>query len=71
MGAVFVTGATGTVGSAVVEHLAAAGEPVIAGVRDASDIPRVAAPAQTRLFSFEASPAELDDGAGGLPTASS
>ncbi|MGZ8804934.1 MAG: SDR family oxidoreductase [Microbacterium sp.] len=61
MGAVFVTGATGTVGSAVVEHLAALGEPVIAGVRDRSDGASIAAPAEVREFSFEAAPGELDE----------
>lgn len=59
MGAVFVTGATGTVGSAVVEHLIALGQPVIAGIRDPADAARVPASAEPRRFSFESGPAEL------------
>jgi len=61
MGAVFVTGATGTVGSAVVEHLLRLGQPVIAGIRDPADSARVPSAAVTRAFSFDANPAELDD----------
>ena len=61
MGAVFVTGATGTVGSAVVEHLLRLGQPVIAGVRDPSDSARIPSPAVTRAFSFDGDEAELDD----------
>ncbi|UOE43422.1 SDR family oxidoreductase [Agromyces larvae] len=63
MGAVFVTGATGIVGSAVVEHLLAAGEHVIAGVRQRSDAPSAAigvpAGAEARPFEFGASAADL------------
>ena len=62
MGAVFVTGATGTVGSAVVEHLLRLGQAVIAGIRDQSDSARIPHPAVIRQFSFEADPAQLDDG---------
>ena len=61
MGAVFVTGATGTVGSAVVEHLLRLGQPVIAGVREPSDSARIPSPAVTRAFSFDGDEAELDD----------
>ncbi|TFC81677.1 SDR family oxidoreductase [Cryobacterium cheniae] len=61
MGAVFVTGATGTVGSAVVEHLLRLGQPVIAGIREPSDSGRLPSPAVTRKFSFDTDPAELDD----------
>lgn len=61
MGAVFVTGATGTVGLAVVEHLLRLGQPVIAGIRDPSDSARIPHPAATREFSFDADPGELDD----------
>ena len=65
MGAVFVTGATGTVGSAVVKHLLRLGQPVIAGIRDQSDSARIPHPAVTREFSFDADAdadaAQLDD----------
>lgn len=61
MSAVFVTGATGTVGSAVVDHLLERGQEVIAGLRDIAESSRVPDAATTRAFSFEASRAELDD----------
>lgn len=51
MSGIFVTGATGTVGSAVVAHLLERGEPVVAAVRD-GDAAKVPAGAQTRLFDF-------------------
>lgn len=60
MSAVFVTGATGIVGSAVVEHLLARGEQVIAATRRDTDATQVPAGAATRDFEFGASPAELD-----------
>lgn len=59
MSAVFVTGATGTVGAAVVSHLLNSGEPVVAAVRREADADQVPPGAQTRLFDFGASPAEL------------
>lgn len=49
MGGVFVTG---TVGSAVVEHLLRAGDSVIAGIRDPQDAASVPGAAETRAFSF-------------------
>ena len=59
MNAIFVTGATGTVGSAVVEHLLARGEPVVAAVRGAADAANVPTGAETRRFDFGAPRGEL------------
>ncbi|MDN3494923.1 SDR family oxidoreductase [Planococcus sp. APC 4015] len=56
MCAVFVTGATGTVGSAVVTHLLRRGDRVIAGIRDPRDDARVAPGAEVRDFSFDDTP---------------
>ncbi|MGX1702206.1 SDR family oxidoreductase [Microbacterium sp. NPDC055357] len=50
--AVFVTGATGTVGSAVVEFLLDRGERVVAGVRSEADAADLPAGAQWRIFEF-------------------
>ncbi len=58
--AVFVTGSTGTVGAAVVQHLAASGTPVIAAVRaraDPGDAP--AAGVTPRTFDFGSTGAQL------------
>lgn len=52
MGAVFVTGATGTVGSAVMEHLLAAGQDVVAAVRNEGDAARLPAGARSHAFDF-------------------
>ena len=60
MSAVFVTGATGTVGSAVVEHLLARGQSVIAAIRNPVDVARVPSAADTRVFSFHSGPDELE-----------
>ncbi len=50
-GAVFVTGATGTVGTAVVDHLRRRGVPVVAGVRDPGRS-RLPAGVEARTFDF-------------------
>lgn len=52
MSAIFVTGATGTVGSSVVAELRALGEPVVAGTRRSPDEARLPAGTSTRLFDF-------------------
>lgn len=54
MGAVFVTGSTGTVGSAVVSHLLERGEQVVAAVLDESGAAKLPAGAQPRRFDFAA-----------------
>lgn len=50
--AVFVTGATGSVGSAVVAHLLQRGERVIAAVRTPGDAQRLPEGAEARVFEF-------------------
>ncbi len=52
MSAVFVTGATGTVGSAVMAHLLERGVPAVAAVRDTGDAAKIPDGAQARLFDF-------------------
>ncbi|TDN92288.1 SDR family oxidoreductase [Microbacterium sp. BK668] len=58
---VFVTGSTGTVGSAVVAHLLDAGQGVVAGVRDEGDASTVDPRAQTRPFDFSSSASDLEE----------
>lgn len=62
---VFVTGATGMVGSAAVDHLLARGEQVTAGIRSERDAPAVAAGAATRRFDFADSPAAIEESLAG------
>ncbi|MGV8910875.1 MAG: SDR family oxidoreductase [Propionicimonas sp.] len=59
MTGVFVTGATGTVGSAVVQHLLTRGERVVAAVRDAQAADRLPEGVEVREFNFGSSPQEL------------
>jgi uncharacterized protein YbjT (DUF2867 family) len=59
VGAVFVTGATGTVGSAVAKSLLERGQRVVAGVRSPHDADRLPSGAEAREFSFGATPSEL------------
>ena len=59
MTGVFVTGATGTVGASVVQHLLDRGERVMAGLRDVTFAERVPEGVEVRAFDFSASPADL------------
>lgn len=59
-GGVFVTGATGTVGRAVVELLAARGARAVAGVQAPAATAPALEGAEQRPFSFGMRPAELD-----------
>ncbi len=59
MSAVLVTGATGTVGSSVVENLLAGGERVVAAVRRPADAGRLPAGAVARTFDFGWEPERL------------
>lgn len=60
MSGVFVTGATGTVGAAVVANLLRRGERVVAGVRDLADAGRLPAGVEVRRFDFGWPTAELE-----------
>lgn len=60
MSAVLVTGATGTVGTAVVTRLVELGQEVVAGVASDTDAATVPAPAFTRVFRFGAPSADLE-----------
>lgn len=60
MSAVLVTGATGTVGSAVVEHLLYLGEPMFAGIHSLQNANRLPEGAIPREFRFGAPAKELD-----------
>lgn len=59
MSAVFVTGATGTVGSAAVTHLLRLGQEVVAGVRDEATAMGLPAGAVGRPFDFADPPGAL------------
>ena len=59
MPGVFVTGATGVVGSAVVQNLLDRGERVVAGVRDPATADRLPTGAEAREFDFGASPDQV------------
>lgn len=60
MSAVFVTGATGIVGSAVLDQLLQRGEEVIAATLDEADAASVPSGVRTRLFRFGSPADELD-----------
>jgi len=59
MTGVFVTGATGVVGSAVVQSLLERGERVVVGVRDPAAVDRLPRGVEAREFRFGASPEEV------------
>ena len=58
--AVFVTGASGIVGSSVVDHLLERDVPVVAGIRNDADAARLPPGAEPRRFDFAMPPAELE-----------
>ncbi len=65
MSAVFVTGATGTVGTAVVQHLIALGQPVVAGLHTLAEAARLPDGAQAREFSFDADRSSIENALAG------
>lgn len=66
MGAVFVTGATGTVGSAVVDFLRQRDQQVIAAVTSAGDAVKLPDGVEPRVFRFGLSPADLNSSLEGV-----
>ncbi|MEL4318396.1 SDR family oxidoreductase [Leifsonia sp. YIM 134122] len=66
MSAIFVTGATGLVGSAVTKHLLDRGETVVGAVRSDADAARLPDSATARLFDFAGTTQQLDAALDGI-----